>query len=398
MITRGMLAVGAVVFLAVGVHALTLTPVWEIARPAEWAPIQEFGIHYDGVGNPLVVCLTDSGVFTVDHTGAQTTIWTFVPGDSALVQRAVLSPSGKYVAIVTNRLEDEEAWTWVGDIRVMDAQGTLVWEVTGTPYREIALADAGPWSVSTKPEYGEFDYVYHDYLVRDPSGAVADEGTCPSCYSIAVSEDGTRFAYSTMDSIYTLDRAGAVVGIEPIRLPGLEDYELELEASTPSHGISVSYLLSHLPTAGKIVFGDSTGAYGTPIDVAASWHGDLDISDDGEHAVLGARGRLCYLSRESASIDWDLTDPDGFDARSYRSVQISEDGSLVVAGVSRADSTTARLEMYDAGGNPLFEEQYPTTGAVFVRMLKDGVFIAVQRVQLTILGRDLTLSLCAVSL
>ncbi len=378
---------------------LTLTPVWEITRPAEWAEIQYFGIHYDGSGDPLVVCRTDSGVFTVDHTGAQTMIWTFAEGDSTQFQSAVLSASGNYVAIITNRLEDEETWTWVGDIRVMDAEGALVWEVTGTAYRKIGLADVGPWSISTMPEYGEFDHVYHDYLIRDPSGAVSHEGIRPSHYNIAVSDDGTRFTYCTMDSVFELDSAGSILRVEPMQLPGLEGYNPEIDVSTPSHGFSVSYFSKGLPSpAGKIIFNDSTGAFGTPIDVAASWHADLDISDDGEHAVLGARGTLYCLTRATSSIEWSTTDPDGFQARSYRSVEISGDGSLVVGCASQGDSSSARLEIFDTAGTELYEESLPTIGVITAQMTPEGAYLVLRLEPPTWPDGDITLVLYEISL
>ena len=355
--------------------AITLTPVWEITRPGEWAEIRVFRIHLDDFGNPLVVCQTDSGFFRVDYTGVVSTLGTFSETENAS-ERGEMSPTGKYLAIMNERwLEDGSS---NGDVTVMKSDGTVVWEETGTEYCEIDLADEGPWSIATIPEYTEAGYWFHDFVIRNPSGTIVYEQALPQLIHFAVSSDGNVFSYVPGDTAFLINSGGALQSTIPVLPPGLEDYRYERGCATSSFGFSAGYLIRSNPRNGQVVFGDSTGTFGSPIEVQDEWHGDIDISADGNYAVLGAGHKLYFLDKASSSILWSATDPDGFGARLYRSVEMTEDGSLVVGCVSQSDSTTSRLEIYDQAGTELFNESYPTIGVIMAQMLPDGSFLAVE--------------------
>jgi len=370
--------------------AITLTPVWEITRPEEWAEIRVFRIHLDDFGNPLVVCQTDSGFFRVDYAGVVSTLGTFSETENTS-ERGVMSSTGRYLAIMKHRRLTGGATN--GDIRVIKSDGTVIWEETSTLYSEIDLADEGPWSIATIPEITESGLGFHDFVIRNPAGSIVYTQTVPELFHFTVSPDGSVFSYAPGDTAYLINSSGVLQSTIPVLPPGLEDYRHERGCATPSFGFLADYLIRAYPRSGKVVFGDSTGAFGSPIDVQAEWHGDIDISADGNYAVLGTGHKLYFLDKESASVLWSATDPDGPRAHAYRSVEITDDCSLVIGCVSPRESPTSRLEIYDQAGTELLNESYPTIGVIKAQMLPDGSYLAVRQSLLTSLGRDVTLIL-----
>jgi len=368
--------------------AITLTPVWEITRPEEWAEIEKIAIHYDGSSHPLVICKTDSSVFTVDHTGTVHTIWMFTQNDTQ-TERFHCSSLGRYIAISTTWAEGDSGRTGV---RVMDAAGTLIWEVVNTPYSYISLADSGPWSVSSIPQIGRESTWDNNLLIRDPSGAIIHERIYEGHGGVDISDDGSRTFILGADSIRCFDNQGSHLWTVKDPPSELECYWSVGSAATTSGAIFVEHYNIGLASSGKVFFRDSLGVASQSVTVTGGY-GSLDISENGEYVVLGAYGTFYLIRRSPPSVAWSVVDPGGNEARLYCSANISGDGNFVVGAVSRGDSLISRLEIFNTAGAELFEEQYPTIGRIAVEMTDDGVYLIVMKEQLTSLGRDQMLTL-----
>jgi predicted lipoprotein with Yx(FWY)xxD motif len=381
---------GSIVLMSV-VHGLTLTPVWEITRPESWADIAAIGIHFDGSGDPLVVCRTDSGVITIDHTGTVSTVWTFTKNDS-VSESAQSSASGRYLAIITSRASQDSGAT----VRVIEPDGTVVWQVDGTPYWEISVADQAPWTVSSMAHVSE-TIIYQNLLIKDSTGSVVHEKIVPEHGGASISDDGNRISYVIRDTIHCIDSQGNLLWSDHTPAPSVADYWPVLACGTPSDSITAILYQNASTTAGRVIFRDWNGTPSGTVDVDGGW-GPMDMSADGEYVALGVFGTFYLIQRTGPSIVWSVTDPGGHRARLYRSGEISADGSIVVCGVSRKDSLTSRLEIYDNAGTALLNEQYAAIGRIWVEMTPDATYLVVMKEQLTALGRDQTLTLYQITM
>jgi|GEM_PF-5525380 len=372
--------------------AITLTPVWEITRPEEWADIKGIGIHLDGSGDPFVVCTTDSGAFGVDYTGAVSTICELTK-ESQEYQDLYGSSNGRYLGICTWRVVGD---TNTCDMRVIEADGSLVWEVTDTPYGRISLADEGPWSVSSIVHLGEYSSVFENILIRDPMGGVINEVLLSVYFGVSITKDADRVFCGVGDSVRCFDNQGNLLWTRPEPPPGMEAYWGANGCGTPSDSVVAILYNLGASESGKVVFWDHNGVPSAGVDVAGGY-GDLEISADGEYVAAGVFGTFYLIQRTPPSVVWSVTDPAGHRARWYRSVAISDDASLVVGAVSRSDSVISRLEIYGTSGTTLLNEQYPTVGTISVEMMGDGSYLAVKKQQLTALTPDETLTLYAIT-